>query len=99
MTIQNESTKTSPISDALAERIWLEFKELYGPLDKSPDELAFEADPIRLIKYAMWWVRGNGHPAEEHQVVRGWTNLRLTKDKYVPSEETLDEIKKRGATA
>ena len=98
-TIQNEPTKASPISRAFAERIWSDFKRLYEPMDKAPEEDVFEADPIRLICYAAWWLRGNGHPAETHQVLTGWSKLRLTKDKYVPSETEKDAIKENGGTA
>jgi hypothetical protein len=100
MTLINEPTKTSPLSKGICKHIVQEFLDLYWPqlVRGEVYEIGVE-DLEKLVGYAAWWSRGNGSPDEKHQVVKGWSNLRLTKDNYTPSEEKLEEIKERGATA
>lgn len=102
--IENESTKASPISASIAEKILADFIDLYWPSGKErtvENEKLFTLDipPSLLIRYTCWWVRGNGHPAPDHQVVRGWSKLRLRSDGYTPTEDDVERIKSRGATA
>ena len=102
--IENESTKASPVSEAIARKVLDDFVDLYWPVGKErtadgEQEFILNITPTVLIKYAAWWFRGNGHPSPDHQVVKGWSKLRLRTDGYIPTDEDVEQIKDRGATA
>lgn len=101
--IENESTKASPISAAIADKILSDFIDLYWCSGEertveSEQKFILEVPPSLLVRYTCWWVRGNGHPSPDHQVVTGWSKLRLRKDGYAPTESDIEDIKKNGAT-
>lgn len=101
--IENESTKTSPISVAIADKILSDFIDLYWNSKKertaeSEQEFILEVPPSLLVRYTCWWVRGNGHPSPDHQVVTGWSKLRLRKDGYTPTEDDVEDIKQNGGS-
>ena len=99
-TVQNEPTKTSPISKGYARVVVSEFLDLYWPGLVKGDEYHISVEDLeKLVMYGAWRFRGNGSPDESQQVVRGWSKLTYRKDKFVPSEESIDDIKTRGATA
>jgi len=99
-TVQNEPTKTSPISAGYSKHVVSEFLDLYWPGLVKGDEYQIGVEDLeKLVRYAAWHFRANGSPDENQQVVRGWSKLTYRKDKFVPSEESIDDIKTNGATA
>ena len=102
--VANESTKTAPISPKIAKHGWSEtvkLRELMFEIDEDAETITYHGTGPQLFMLVAYVLLDILRDAEVKHAITGFTKVRVRKSLVnpTPTEESIEEIKDRGATA
>ena len=99
----NEPTKASPLSPKVCQAAWeiaVQTRDRMFTL-QDDDTVTFDGTGAQFVALVAWVLRDMLRDAEGKQAITGWSKVRVRKslEEGAPTEESIEEIKERGATA